>query len=374
MDTIYGASQQPENFDDINVVETKDETDKKCPNCGGVMEYDPAAGKIKCPYCDYEEEIKITEDTPLKAEELDFDEADFTANCNWGVKTKTVICEACGAEAVYDDLQTAAVCPFCGSNQVMDANNVDTMAPGGVVPFAVTDKQASDYFKSWIKKKWFCPKLAKESAKPDKFQGVYLPYWTFDTNTKSNYTGEYGIDHTTKDKDGDTHTHTEWHRTAGTYQAFFDDELVFATDRHDPGILSDLEPFRTEDNKSYKPEYIAGFMAERYSLGIKDAWKRAKDSIREKIMDSVKSKIRRQYNADHVRNVRLNIDFANVTYKYLLLPVWMSSFKYKEKVYHFMVNGQTGKVGGKTPISIPKVVLTILGVLLVLGIIYALSN
>ena len=251
------------------VVETEEDTDKKCPQCGGVMDFNPGSGKLKCPYCDYEEEIKKEEELPEKAEELDFNEAEKTANCNWGVEKKTVLCEACGAQSIYDALQTAAVCPFCGSNQVMETHDENTMAPGGVVPFQIEDKEAAKLFKSWIRHKWFCPKLAKDSAKPKRFRGIYLPYWTFDTDTVSLYSGQYGINHVRKDSKGNSHIETSWHHTSGSYREFIDDELVLASANHDTEILKRLEPFQTEQNKTYKPEYIAGFAAERYSIGLK---------------------------------------------------------------------------------------------------------
>lgn len=350
-------------FEDMNIVDTEKETDKKCPQCGGVMDFDPVSGNLKCPYCDYEQEIKRDKEEPAKAEEMDFYAAEHTANKDWGVETKTVICNACGAESIYDSLQTSAVCPFCGSNQVMDAQEEDTIAPGGVVPFAIDDKKASQNFKNWIKGKWFCPKLAKESAKPDRFKGIYLPYWTFDANTYSHYTGEYGIDRTTKDKEGNTHVRTDWYHTTGYYDEFFNDELVLASKNHNAGILRGLEPFDTENNKTYKPEYIAGFVAERYSIGLKDAWGMAMNSIKSKLRDRISGKIRREHNADHTRSVTIQTDFKDITYKYLLLPIWVSNYKYKDKVYQFMVNGQTGKVSGKTPISVPKVIITVVGVI-----------
>lgn len=360
-------------INDMNIVDTEEETDKKCPQCGGVMDFNPATGNLKCPYCEYEETIPVQQEEPKKAEELDFFEAEHTTNKNWGAQTKTVLCNACGAESIYDALQTAAVCPFCGSNQVMEANDVDTIAPGGVVPFQISDKEASALFHKWIKKKWFCPKLAKDSAKPKKFKGIYLPYWTFDADTFSTYQGEYGIDHRKKDKDGNTHVETHWHNTSGTYKQFINDELVLASQNHDMSILQGLEPFDTENNKSYKPEYIAGFVAERYSLGLKDAWREARQSIKAKLKHAISDKIRTKHNADHVRNVSLQTQYDNITYKYLLLPVWISNFKYKEKVYQFMVNGQTGKVAGKTPISIPKVIITILAVIAVAVLLYYLG-
>lgn len=356
------------------IVKTKEETDKKCPNCGGVMDFDPATGGLRCPYCEYVEEIQAEADTPASAEEQDFLSAENTASCDWGIQTKTVLCNACGAESIYDTLQTSGTCPFCGSNQVMDANTESTIAPGGVVPFAISDKDAAERFHKWIRKKWFCPKLAKESAKPKSFKGVYLPYWTFDTQTFSTYTAEYGIDHTTRDKDGNTHVHTNWHSASGSHSEFIDDQLVLASKNHDTRMLQGLEPYMTGENKAYKPEYVAGFVSERYSIGLKDAWDIARSAITANLRNNVSDIVRSEHNADHVRNVNLRPSFSNITYKYLLLPVWLSNFKYKEKIYQFTVNGQTGRVSGRTPISIPKVILTVFIALVVLGGIYYITN
>ncbi|MCM1441374.1 MAG: hypothetical protein NC131_19540, partial [Roseburia sp.] len=229
-------------------------------------------------------------------------------------------------------------------------------------------------FKKWIKRKWFCPKLAKDSAKPKRFKGIYLPYWTFDTDTCSSYHGEYGITHTRRNSKGETYTETDWHRTSGTYNEFINDELVLASTNHDISILRRLEPFDTENNKTYKPEYIAGFVAERYSLGLKEAWNQAMISIKEKLTRHISDKIRQEHQADHVRRLELGTEYDNITYKYLLLPIWISNFKYKDKVYQFMVNGQTGRVAGRTPLSIPKIIITVVGILVIIAILYYLQG
>lgn len=350
-----------------NIVTTMDETDKKCPSCGGVMDFDPATGGLSCPYCGYTESIAATEDAPEKAEELDFESAETTGNCNWGMETKTVICEACGGESIYDTLQISAVCPFCGSNQVMEANDKNTLAPGGVVPFQITDEAAADLFKKWIRRKWFCPKLAKESAKPKSFKGVYFPYWTFDTKTQTRYTAQYGKTRRIRGKDGKDNFVTDWYHTSGSYSQFIDDELVHASTTHDQLMLLGLEPFDTENNKIYKPEYIAGFISERYTIGLKEAWEIAKSSINSKIRTGISSQVKKQHYADQVKNIQMSPLYRNITYKYLLLPVWISNYKYNDKVYQFMVNGQTGKVFGKTPISKGRVAIAVL-----LGIIFAI--
>ena len=358
---------------DIQTVSTLEETDKKCPSCGGVMDFDPKTGGLLCPYCGHTQEIAVKEDEPTQAGELSFDTAVNKENCNWGAAKKTVVCKACGAESVYDALEISAVCPFCGSNQVMEAADQNTIAPGGVVPFQYSDEQAADLFKSWIKKKFFCPKLAKESAKAKSFKGVYLPYWTFDAQSNSTYRGEYGIDRRVKEN-GEEKTVTDWKRCSGHYSEFFNDELVCATTNQNRSMLRGIEPFRTEENKAYKPEYVAGYAAERYAVGLKEGWNIAKQSMDAKIRSGVTNKIHQDYHADSTRNIQISSSFSNLTYKYLLLPVWMSSYKYKDKVYNFMVNGQTGKVSGKTPVSVPKVIITVLGCIAAAALIYYLMH
>ena len=350
---------------DAQTVSTVEETNKKCPSCGGVMDFDPATGGLSCPYCGHKEKIALKGEFG-PAEELALEDAEKTGNCDWGAAKKTVICKACGAESVYDALEISAECPFCGSNQVMEASDQNTLAPGGVVPFQVSDKQASDLFKNWIRRKWFCPKLAKESAKAKHFKGIYLPFWTFDAMTTSSYRGEFGRDRVKKKSNGETRVETTWHPVKGSYEEFFDDELICATTNHNQSMLMGLEPYHTAENKTYRPEYVAGFGAERYAVGIKEAWQMAKESIKYKLNGSIERKIMEENHADRIRNLRIESSFSKLTYKYLLLPVWISSYKYKEKVYQFMVNGQTGKVSGKTPISIPKIVITGIAVVLII--------
>ncbi|WP_294152663.1 hypothetical protein [uncultured Clostridium sp.] len=359
---------------ETNFVDTKSETDKKCPCCDGVMNFDPGSGCLVCPYCGYKEEIEENQYTQKKAEELDFNEARHTENCDWGVETKTVVCKSCGAETVYDDFQISGICPYCGSNQVIEAEGVDTIAPGGVCKFEVTEKEALSNFKSWIAKRIFCPRKAKENAKPGGIKGIYLPYWTFDADTQSRYTGKYGKDNHYTDEEGKDRVKTEWYRTSGYYEESINDELVIATTKHDKSILKGLEPFDTENNVAYKPEYVAGFGAERYSVGLKEAFNKAKEFIRNHLTNKINEKIKVDNNADRSQIIDIDTIFSNVTYKYLLLPVWISSFKYNEKVYQFMINGQTGRVSGKTPISPIRVAIAVILALIVIGLIIYINR
>ena len=351
---------------------TEKETDKKCPNCGATVFFDPATGGMHCDYCGYTCELPKA-DAEHEICEMDFEAALHTESFNWGEQKKEVQCKQCGAVTVYDALETAAVCPFCGSTSVMPAANENTIAPGAVCPFAITKDQAGERFTRWIKGKLFTPRKAKKNARPEAFQGVYLPYWTYDAQTTSNFTGRAGYDRTVKDRDGNKKTVTEWRHVSGVYQEFFDDVTVMASKRQKDSGVRACEPFDFSKLVPYSPQVVAGFIAERYSVGLKEGWESAQKTIQSNLRSDIQSYIRRHWNADRADSVHFSTLYSNITYKYLLVPTWISSFKYKDKVYQFAVNGQTGKVGGKAPVSAWRVIIAILlGIGVIAGLAYLL--
>lgn len=359
------------NGDNINIGNTMRQTDKKCPNCGGTMDFNPANGKLRCPYCESEFEINATDGATVNGMEADFFKAEYRENCDWGTATRTILCKSCGGETVYDANTLSSVCPYCGSNQVMETQS-NTMAPVGVCTFKIAKNTAADRFKKWIKKKLFCPSKAKKNCKPGHFNGVYIPVWTFDTDTVTDFSAKYGIDRSYVDSKGNTHTRTDWYSVSGTHREFIDDHTVIATDRYDTSLLKSLLPFDTANNLTYDPQYLAGFAAEKYSVGLNEGWERAKTGISEILKSSISSEIKRDKHADKVDRLKMNVFYNNIKYKYLLAPVWISSFKYKDKIYNFMVNGETGKISGKTPVSPLRVAIAILIGILILLLIWML--
>ena len=350
---------------------TEVETDKKCPNCGATVVFDPALGKMHCAYCGYSCELPKAEEGHEICE-MDFESALHTESFDWGEKKKEVQCKQCGAVTVYDALETAAVCPFCGSTSVMPAANENTIAPGAVCPFAITKDQAGERFTKWLKGKLFAPKKAKKSARPESFQGVYLPYWTYDAQTTSNFTARAGYDKRVKDRDGNYRTETTWRHVSGIYQEFFDDVTIMASKRQADSGVRACEPFDFSKLVPYSPQVVAGFIAERYSIGLKEGWGSAQKHIQSRLSGDIASYVRRHWNADHADSVHFSTLYSNITYKYLLVPTWISSFKYKDKVYQFAVNGQTGKVGGKAPVSAWRVILFIAIIIAIIALLACL--
>lgn len=352
------------------IAETQKDSGRKCPRCRGFMEFDPKEGQLRCLSCDYMETVLARNEEEVCAEEKDFIYAERNGNHDWGVAKKTVRCGHCGIEIIYDAADPLEECLYCGSNKITEAEVEPGLAPGGVCVFELDAKQAAERFEAWIRKRWFCRKELKASVHPKKFKGIYLPCWTFDTHTDTTYDADYGVGYQ-KTKGG---TVLNWDGCCGEYKEFIDDQIVDGSSRHERDLLNMMQEFQTKDNKAYRQEYLAGFAVERYSVELKDAWERAKELIFERLQRHVRNKILALYHADEVKNIKMTTTYTRIQYKLLLLPVWVICFDVKGKLYRFMVNGQTGSVSGKFPISPGKVASVVLGGLAVLGALWFVLN
>ena len=96
-------------------------------------------------------------------------------------------------------------------------------------------------------------------------------------------------------------------------------------------------------------------MAYHYDTSIEDCWGSAKGVMDGRIRRGILSR----YVYDKVAYLNVSTSHQDVTYKYVMLPVYVGNFNYKKKLYNFYVNGSTGKVKGKTPKSLWKILLTV---------------
>ncbi len=361
---------------EVAVGSTMESTDKKCPGCGATVVYDPDTLSMTCKFCGYSRQLPKPEDVAKDVEEIDFTTATQRASIDWGQARKSLTCKNCGATTVFDATDTAACCPYCGSTQVMPVDDqADAMAPGGVVPFEISQQKASQLFKSWIKGKFFAPNAAKKSCEAKNFSGVYLPFWTYDSQTTSPYQVELGYRHERTNSKGETETYYEYKHFSGIYEKFVDDEVVYGSKRTDNPFINSVKNFDFKKIRPYSPEFIAGFLAERYTVGLDDGWQIAKGQIKNTLKYEIGQYEKRKEHADTVEKVNFNTDFAKVTFKYVLAPIWIANYKFNGQVYNFVVNGQTGKIAGKSPISVPKVILTIaLAILAIIVAYYLFSN
>lgn len=334
--------------------------DYSCPNCGAPVQYDPSKAVLHCEYCGYEGEI-----TGVHSRiENDFN-AGKIDDSEWNKEAKVVHCDNCGANNVVDSGEISIRCPFCGSNQVVDTDELAGIKPHRVIPFQISNQVAKEIYSKWLKKKFFVPSTVKKTILHLQLGGVYLPVWTFDTETSSNYDGQLGKHYTRTvgtGKNAHTVTEVRYFHIKGKKDVTFDDLIVNAGTKISQSEINAISPFDTNNAYVYDKRYLAGFASEHYVLRLENGWTNAKNRIN----TVVKNEILKGYSYDVVSYIHIQTLYHNIKYKYVLVPIWIGAFQFGQKSYRFIINGENGKITGKTPISVIKVSLLVLLILILL--------
>jgi len=339
-------------IDEVNV----SNPDIKCPGCGGTIgvKYDPETSTLTCPFCGLSTRLSPPEAGEV-AQELDFNSAVQRANVNWGRIKKLIVCTNCGGQALYDAEQVTGACPFCGSTSVTPAaESEQIMAPGSIIPFTITKEMTQQCFINFLNRKKFVSKKVYD-CKLENITGVYLPFWTFDAYTISSYLAKlyyYSVG-------GES-----YHRYfKGVWGHTFDDIVIFASEKIRNPYIAKIQKFDFTKAIPYSPEYLAGYPAERYTLGLNDAWEKAKKTM-PKILEREIGRYEKKIHGGSVPSVDLSTNYFNVKFRYLLAPVYLATYscdKYRLKV---AINGQTGETYCDVPTYIGKlIVLFVLGMI-----------
>ena len=307
-----------------------------CKDCGALLLYAPGAQKLACKYCGAQNDIH-TADEQQEVEEIAYE--DFISNkINQEEKqtVSTVKCNNCGAATTLKPNLTSDTCAFCASPLVIQGGTTSTIIkPKYVLPFKIDDKNAHNIFIKWLNGLWFAPNdLKKYAALNEKLKGIYMPYWTYDSMAKTNYEG------------------------------------VLASKSLPDSVTRPLEPWDLENLTPYKEGYISGFQTECYQTDVKSGFEMAKEVME----DAIKITIRQQIGGDDQRINRMHVVYSNVSFKHILLPVWLSAYGYNNKVFRFIINGRTGEVQGQRPYSVIKIALAIIAVIAIIGIIKTMAG
>lgn len=344
-----------------------------CKGCGARLEFKVGTTSIHCTYCGFTEAVPASKQA---IEEYAFNEVLAEPPRGLEPGGRDVRCPQCGAITHLEKTTKATRCGFCGA-AVVDASDDSAGAdvrPEAVTPFTIPKGDAERRFKEWVSKLWFAPGNLRHEAQRAVLQGMYVPYWTYDSQTYSHYEGERGDYYYTTESyttmvNGKPVVqtrqvrHVRWSWVQGTHEAYFDDVVV-------PGSPQSSELALGYDVKSlqpYSPQFLAGFEAQRPSVDVRAGWTSAKEAIDQSLL----MQCRRRIGGDEQRSVRVKTAYRGIAFKLVLLPVWISSYRFGEKVYRFRVHGRSGAVQGQRPWSVAKIVLAVLGLLLLAGAIVA---
>jgi len=355
-------------FDDIQKMEMKekDALVSKCPSCGANTIFDPVTQKMKCKYC----ESEIDFEKAIANQETSIQNL-LKQSIPWDKDTSVFRCDNCGAVEVVSNTEIAKDCPYCRSTSVIKTDEIAGLKPYGVIPFELDKQQAQQFAVNCVKKRFYVPKKFKKNFVADNLRGVYNPAFTFDSQTFSTYVGRLGRYETrtrvVSDGRGghrtETYTVTIWFNVSGNYSAFFDDILIQASSTIGQLTIDKLAPFDTHTAKKYDANFLFGFSANQYNRDGMSCWNEAKKIIDKNIYRGILSR----YTYDVVGSFNIQTCCDNITYKYLLLPIYIGATKFKQKVYNYFINGVNGKFTGNTPKSVPKILATIFVPIIVIG-------
>ena len=345
-----------------------------CNDCGADLTYSPGTRNIDCQYCGAKNEI---EDAGQEIKEQDFHEQLSATTESEHLPNKFVDCSACGASSSIESQITAASCPYCAAPFVIEnAYDANIILPKSLIPFQLKKEEAQKEFKQWIGKSWFVPNdLKKAQLNFERFKGVYIPYWTYDANYDTSYTGlrgdHYYVTETVRIGDKTVTRQvqkTRWTPASGSVNGFHDDLLVIASTSLPDKYAHKLEPWDLSKLTSYDEKFLSGFTVERYRIKLEEGFELAKEIGK----PAIKSNVRQDIGGDVQTITTMNTEYTNIKFKHLLLPIFVCAYKFKGESYQFLINGQTGEVQGERPRSWIKITLAILiGLAIIGGLIWA---
>jgi hypothetical protein len=325
-----------------------------CSSCGANVEFAPGTSVLKCPYCAAETPL-----VPTGARVREHSYAEFAGVRRVPVAmlaAYTFTCRGCGAVTQSDKVSDR--CQFCDAPLVADAHAGEMVAPEAVLPFSVDRSSVREALRAWAASRWFAPNSLKSVTEAESAHSTYLPHWTYDARTRSHYTGHRGEhywDTETYLENGVSKTRqvrkTRWYSAAGTVARDFDDVLVVGTGRLAPKFLNKLQPWPLPQAQPYRPEFLAGHETLRYDVEPEAGLVTAKDRMARVIADDCRSDI----GGDEQRVSSVQTSYSDVTFKLMLLPVWLACYLHAGKTYQIMINGRTAVVAGERPYSAMKI-------------------
>ena len=344
-----------------------------CAGCGAKLSFAPGTKTLACEFCGTKNAIAENDD---RIEELDFDTyLKALEGSQETVEEEHVKCDKCGAEQNLPSSLFASKCTFCGAGIVSKSYANRRIRPRSIVPFQVDRARAQEQFRSWVRKLWLAPNDLKRYAQSDAgLAGMYLPFWTYDCRTASDYRGERGDDYYVDESYQSSNSRgeavmstrrrkeTRWSPASGHVDKFHDDVIVMASKTLPPAILGATGRWNLKGLVPYQPEFVSGFQAEAYQVGLREGFPIAKVAIDGEIARLV----RRDIGGDQQRIQEIATRYADIRFKHVLLPVWISAYRYRDQPYRFIINGQTGEVSGESPKSWWKIALLTIATLILI--------
>lgn len=247
---------------------------------------------------------------------------------------------------------------LCGSAVVLGDRLTGKLAPAQVIPFSISKEEAIAAFKKWCKNGRLTPNRFMIADRIKGITGMYVPFWLYELHNKIEVQGE-GTQVRTYTSGDYEYTETKHFDVYRKIRLNYVKVPIDAAEKMNDELMDKLEPFPYDQLKPFKTPYLAGYIAEKYSYNEEELFPRVKEKVKEYIDAYIHSTVS-EYTA--VSYTEKQIDTTLKQADYVLLPVWVIHYDYNQLEHTFAMNGQTGKVVGKPPISKFKVTAWFAGI------------
>ncbi len=333
----------------------------KCPNCGAPLKYNPEKDNFSCEFCFSEFDTKTIQDLYQEKEEQESkaEQAEKEAQQRKSDGTDTeedaVVynCPSCGAVVVTTASTAATTCFYCQNPVVLGGRLSGEFKPDRIIPFALSKENAIQKFLDMCKKKWFLPKDFAGKKQFEKFNGVYFPYWYVDEQKQANLSavGKKIRTWRTGDKE---YTETKTFRIIRSGDIIIKNVFERALKGEDREMLQSVHPFDLTKSKDFEMSYLSGFQAEKRDLERADV----QQTVEQRMHNYAEQALKETTEGYSVITTEsFNEKTELESWNYTLLPVWVTTYKYQDKILMYAINGQTGKTYGKLPISKGKLAI-----------------
>ena len=312
----------------------------RCPACGKSLQYSINEKKMICPECGCTREIG---ELPWGEDEALTEAGEYEVN--------VFTCPECGGEIRCTGDETVDRCCFCGSSAAMDVKKSREPAPKYIVPFSVDKKSGISRLRSFASGVMFAPPEYRDETELAGVQPLYLPYWSYEVTQRGNVTLE-GLRYDEKRRKSEKCS-ARWELDTEYPSVLFD-----ASEGFDDEISMLIAPFSRQKRKDFHPAYLSGSRIAPANVDSEVYAEAAKDAANERTYQRLSVTAR---DGSRIVCPRPKQDLANAIFHTELgeadtamMPVWMFTWRKKDRVAYTAVNGESGKTAGDIPIDFTR--------------------
>ena len=327
-----------------------------CPACGGKVEFSPDDMGLKCEKCAkvYPIEFKPAKEKKSLSHAIAENEEGHKL---WEESKRTYQCQSCGAQIVLNKFDMASKCCYCNTTSLVHVDKLPGLKPDAVIPFKINKAKADEVFKGSIKKRMFLPNDFKKNLPNTVIGATYISSFSFNIDAFASYNGTRAVTRTVHTKNG-TRTTTYYVPFSGSINQNFPNIVIESCDKIQQHQINNILPYNFKDCYDYNDDFITGYSVQYYDQTVTETTKKAENVA----LRSLDNMIRRKHGSVHTLSI--NPKYSNHKYSYVLLPLYFINFKYKDKEYLNLMNGQTGTTSGKLPKSPVKITFFTLFIIL----------